>query len=136
MSTTLPPIGARIRTTTKHDGGATVVIEGIVTAHPKPPVEEDRWVIVGDGEGVTAYTEDWPGATVTVEILSGPEPADGSWVTVPTEIEGRQPYVFSRNDEASPYDEYRWWFHEDGDWVAWTDVEKRGEVTVIKDGAA
>lgn len=142
MSKPLPPIGAKIRTTTLHDGGARVVIEGLVTAHPKTTSPNDAWVIVGDGEGVTAYTKDWPGAKVTVEILSKPEPADGTWVTTPNREPGRPPFVFHRDDAAVEERhptlaraEYRWYFHEDGDWCTWLRVQEYGVVTVIKDGA-
>lgn len=137
MSITLPPIGAKIRTTTLHDGGARVVIEGIVTAHPKPPVADDQWVIVGDGEGVTAYTEDWPGAKVKVEILSAPEPESGTWVHVRNSDGGGFGHVFCRDDvrrteqKCGEADEYRWWWYGNGSWENWEYVQGLGDVEVL-----
>lgn len=141
MSIELPPIGAKIRTTTRHDGGPVVVIEGVVTAHPKTSFGDERWVIVGNGAGVTAYVGDLPDAEVAVEILSAPEPADGTWLTAPNRIPSRPPYVFHRDDAAvleahATLAEagYRWYFHEDSEWTTWANVQGYGAITVIKDG--
>lgn len=130
MSTvTLPPIGAKIRTTTRHDGGATVVIEGIVTAHPKANATDDSWVIVGDGEGVTAYVEDWPGAKVTVEVLELPEPPHGSVVLVTYAHGGFG--AFHRDDCGRPEQANRWWGYSTREALTWGELLARGTVTPL-----
>lgn len=136
---TAPAIGSRVRITERWPQGTKIVTEGIYTGWCEPDWELDHHARVpfsAAGHCVNGL-EGMPLPVVTIEILELPEPADGSWLTVPSSVAGRPPYVFHRDDSAKRYEwspEYRWWFHEDGEWVTWAEIQKRGEVTVIKDG--
>lgn len=59
-------------------------------------------------------------ARLVTEIVP-PEPVDGSWVAVVKADRDIPPYVFSRHADA-PNPERPWWWHENQDWMRWSDV--------------
>lgn len=75
------------------------------------------------------------GSLIQVKPPLPPEPAaDGTFVTV--ESEGLKVYAYSRRAaiHASMYPdllpEYRWWWHDNGDWVTWALVCAEGDPVV------
>lgn len=119
---TLPPIGAKIRTTATHPDGSTVTIEGVVTAHPDPVITLRNYVIVGEGDGVVAYVEDFNKATVAVEVLESPLPAE--WPNRTVLHDGNA--TWERDDTAAEVGgrgDAHWWYAPDGDRVSYTYAE-------------
>lgn len=53
------------------------------------------------------------------------DPGDGSWVAVAPADRSLPPYVFSRHADA-PNPERPWWWHDNQDWVPWSDVHELG----------
>jgi hypothetical protein len=112
-----PEIGSRVRITANWPSGLKTITEGTYTGWSEPDWELDGFFRV-------SYL---------------PEPADGTWVTTPNREPGRPPYVFHRDDAVLRYEsspEYRWWFHEDGEWTTWAEVQKHGVATIIKASGA
>jgi hypothetical protein len=137
-----PEIGSRVRITAKWPSGLKTITEGTYTGWCEPDWELDGFFRVSYSDAGHSDFGGNPLPDVHVEILSLPEPADGTWLTTPNRIPSRPPYVFHRNDAAvleahATLAEagYRWYFHEDGEWTTWANVQGYGAVTVIKDGA-
>lgn len=139
MSITLPPIGAKVRFTRTWDDGTRTQAEGVVSGHPNPEQTQD-FVLLGT-PGKAAFLDNRDNATVTVEVLSLPEPADNTWIHVVAEGAVALGHVFRRNDEfrwanyRELADELRWWWYGNGSWETWEYINGLGRVEVLKAGA-
>jgi hypothetical protein len=134
-----PEIGSRVRITANWPSGLKTITEGTYTGWSEPDWELDGFFRVSYSDAGHSDFGGNPLPDVTVEVLSLPEPADGTWVTTPNREPGRPPYVFHRDDAVLRYEsspEYRWWFHEDGEWTTWAEVQKHGVATIIKASGA
>lgn len=139
MTTTLPPIGAKIRVIRKDRDATTVTIEGVVSAHPVRP--EKSYVLVGE-HNIAAYLVPDPdtGESVDVEVLLPPEPPINTVLLSrkpnPGRLSGGPAEIVTvlwRDDAAASGDEFRWFSSHHGfeQSFRWAEVQpERGETIV------